>query len=184
MGRFVEMSGMKFGRLTVVSRAGSVAYRRVATWRCRCDCGVETIVEGRSLRSGHTKSCGCYAIETRKKNGKKSGGNQRTTHGHCVGYRFSPTYGTWAAMRKRCENESHDRYKYYGGRGIRVCDRWKSFENFLADMGPKPTPQHSIDRFPDNDGNYEPGNCRWATSSEQARNQRRSSRRRVEEVRA
>ncbi len=81
-------------------------------------------------------------------------------------------YASWYGMHSRCSNPKTDRYKDYGGRGVRVCERWKDFLTFLADMGPKPSPEHTLDRFPDNDGNYEPGNCRWATPAEQGRNRR------------
>lgn len=91
-------------------------------------------------------------------------------HGHNGKGRRSPEYRSWAHMKGRCENPESDRYAYYGGRGIRVCERWQSFENFLVDMGPRPA-GHTLDRE-DNDGDYEPGNCRWATQSEQGKNRR------------
>lgn len=95
-------------------------------------------------------------------------------HGHAVNGRLTAEYRAWQNMHRRCKYPSTHNYADYGGHGIRVCERWSVFANFIADMGTKPSPKHSIDRFPDNDGNYEPSNCRWATASEQRRNQRRS----------
>jgi hypothetical protein len=108
-----------------------------------------------------SRSCGCLRSET------------HTTHGTTKGGHKTPEYRAWQAMKNRCYYEGHVQFKDYGGRGIVVCERWlESFETFLADMGPRPTPSHSLDRFPDVNGNYEPSNCRWATSSEQHRNRR------------
>lgn len=117
-----------------------------------------------SLRSGHTQSCGCYFLEVCHE--------RNLTHGATREGRFSPEYQSWVGMIARCENPRKQHWAHYGGRGIRVCARWrKSFEAFFADMGRKPAPNHSIDRI-DVDGNYEPGNCRWATQAEQIKNRR------------
>jgi len=99
-------------------------------------------------------------------------GESRLRHGHFVGGKMSPEYAAWSGIWSRCTNPNKSDYKNYGGRGISVSDRWKSFEQFLVDVGERPSPQHSLDRYPDNDGNYEPGNVRWATRDQQARNKR------------
>jgi hypothetical protein len=153
----IDITGQRFGRLVVIEDAGRTKVGRVI-WFCRCDCGGRTTVEGVLLRNGNTKSCGC--------------GQSPFIHGHSRRGMWSPTYFSWQKMLQRCNNPNSDRYKYYGARGIIVCERWlHSFENFLADMGERP-PKRSIDRI-NNNGNYEPGNCRWATQSEQVRNSRR-----------
>jgi hypothetical protein len=152
MGRpVIDIAGQRFGRLTVVSFHG--IHQRNSAWLCACDCGKPTIATGHKLKSGGTRSCGCLRTEI------------RTSHGLAG----TDTYRIWGGMLYRCRNE-HD--PNYGGRGIRVCERWKSFENFLADMGERPSQRHSIDRYPDVNGGYEPGNCRWATDAEQAHNTR------------
>lgn len=156
-----QLDGQVFGRLTVIERFSSRNGR--ATWLCRCECGKLHEAVSHALTSGHTKSCGCWKDE-RNTSTPSIHGHASRTNG------ISPTYRTWQAMITRCTNDSVKSYQDYGARGISVCTRWLVFENFLADMGAKP-PGTSIDRI-DNDKGYEPGNCRWATPKEQARNTR------------
>jgi len=150
------LKGRKFNRLTVISEYGRSA-RNDILWLCKCDCGKEVIQPTRKLKRGEVKSCGCYRNECVK--------NRKTTHG----YSNTPTYRSWNSMIMRCVNKNNNQYYRYGSRNISVCDRWiNSFENFLHDMGERP-PGASLDRI-DNNGNYEPSNCRWATAKQQQRN--------------
>lgn len=157
MSRFIDISGQKFNFLTVTGRFTRVNRRTL--WDCVCDCGNKTTVDATKIKSGHTKSCGCYLKIFCKKHGHALDGKDRTSE-----------YNAWGAMIQRCCNPSNRRYKRYGGRGITICDRWKdSYENFYSDMGAKPSPDMSLDRI-NNNGNYEPSNCRWATITQQNRN--------------
>lgn len=150
-----DLTGLVFGRLCVVERVASASRPK---WKCVCQCSAIKAVMAVELKSGKTKSCGCYDADRKRLDTVKHG---RTR---------TPTYNCWANMKARCENKNRSDFKNYGGRGICVCESWSEFANFLADMGEKPGGL-SIDRI-DNNGNYEPGNCRWATASQQRRNQR------------
>ena len=158
MSAFVDMTGMKYGLLTALRPVGSDRQANIV-WECRCDCGSIIIVNGSSIRQGNTKSCGCFKRSHLIK--------MCTTHGRCN----HPSFKTWKGMFDRCNNPNIPGYKNYGGRGIKVCKRWENIENFIADMGKKPSARHSIDRI-DNDGDYMPENCRWATWETQQRNKR------------
>ena len=159
-----DLAGRKFGKWSVVALAGKNALGRVV-WTCVCECGNSRKVIGTNLFRGLSKSCGCYQKEAVRR------------HGHST--QRSPEYLSWAAMKSRCLNSNRKEYPYYGGRGITVCDRWQeSFENFLQDMGKRPSKTHSLDRI-DNSGNYDPSNCRWATKSEQIANRRPLRKRKI-----
>jgi len=149
----IDFSGRKFSRLTVVSEV--LPRKANRKWNCICDCGEKRAVWQSGLLSGATQSCGCFHRD------------RLTTHG----MRYTSTYRIWINMRVRCENPKDPFYKDYGGRGIRVCNRWEKFENFLADMGPRPSLRLTLDRK-NNDGPYCKKNCKWSTASEQAKNRR------------
>ena len=157
---FRDLTGQTFSRLTVIEFAET--RKGQSYWNCICQCGSRLVVMSPNLTRGFTKSCGCLHKEILI--------STRSTLGY-FGDKSSVEYRTWAAMIGRCENPKTKKYPLYGGRGISVCPRWrKSFEAFRADMGERPGPLYSIDRYPDPDGNYEPSNCRWATAKEQRHN--------------
>lgn len=158
------MTGLRVGRLVVLRRAGSTP-KGLVEWLCRCDCGREVEVVGSSLRRRvATRSCGCFARE--------AVGDRSVIHGATRGQHLTPEYISWSGMWARVRGGKNPEYqKLYVARGITACERWESFANFLADMGERPAGT-SLDRI-NNDGNYEPGNCRWATASQQNSNKRR-----------
>jgi hypothetical protein len=161
MGKFIDLTNCKFGRLTVLYRGPSKLRSNKGSrtcWVCKCDCGKETIVQSDALRRGITKSCGCLFEEVIKK-------GTHFTHGMFG----TPTYNSWANMVARCTDPKNPSYHKYGNRGVRVCEEWRDFRNFLADMGERPGKEYSLDRIKA-DGNYEPGNCRWATIDTQGQN--------------
>jgi hypothetical protein len=162
MPRRANLLGQRFGKLQVTQCAGPVRLRKGSIrimWVCLCDCGKEKLIGTEYLRLGTSRSCGCQR-------GMRVAPAVDPTH------RRSAERLAWTNMKRRCTNQKSPRFKDWGGRGITVCDRWaKSFEAFLLDVGPRPSAMHSIDRI-ENDKNYEPGNVRWATKSQQIANRR------------
>ncbi len=153
-----DITGFESGRLTALRFVELREHR--SFWEFQCACGRTTVVIGVNVTNGNTTSCGCYAGESRVIRLTRHGGSR------------TREYSCWRAMLNRCSKPNNTHYEYYGGRGIIVCERWHTFENFIVDMGFAPSPKHSLDRFPNNDGNYELGNVRWATRKEQMRNMR------------
>lgn len=161
MGAFIDLEGSTFGRLKVLGRADNRG--KHVQWECRCICGSTVVVSATHLNSGHTQSCGCFRLDRTKK--------CNTTHGHTAGGKATKSYMRWVAMIKRCTNPKDKDFYAYGGRGITVCDRWATFENFHSDMGECPVGM-SIDRVDVNKG-YSPDNCVWADKYTQAVNKNR-----------
>lgn len=159
MPKIIDLTGQPFGRLTVISFAGT-ANNGEATWLCKCSCGNTSTHKSYYLRKGTTKSCGCLRDES------------RITHGHTIGKRDTATYKTWENMIQRCTNQKHHHWHKYGGAGITVCQEWRDYSTFLADMGNRPN-GHTLDRINNNIG-YSRSNCRWATPSQQQRNRKTS----------
>lgn len=163
MPKLIDITGKRFGRLVVIKRINSDKWDK-PKWLCKCDCKCEKeiIVSSGNLRMGHTKSCGCLRKEITSE--------IKTKHGHSTGKQTSKTYNSWVGMTNRCLNNNDKSYSRYGGRGIKVCKRWRKFKNFLADMGEVPA-GCQIDRI-DNNENYCESNCRWVTPKQQQRNRR------------
>jgi hypothetical protein len=172
--KLIDLTGQRFGRLVAIRRAEdycppSKPRGGYPQWLCRCDCGKERVIKAGSLTKGATRSCGCYNDEVRA----RLIAERSKTHGMSN----TPTYVVWARMLQRCRDQNCPGYRKYGAKGVRVCKRWHKFENFLSDMGKRPSARHSIDRI-ENARGYEPGNCRWATMKEQQNN--RTNNRQIE----
>lgn len=155
------VAGGRYGRLVAIEQVGYRGTRPRPLWRFRCDCGNEHITTSEPVLAGGSKSCGCFSREN-----SVALGRSNKTHG----MHQTHAYRSWRSMNTRCRNQKSPDYGHYGARGIQVCVRWHTFANFIADMGTPPSARHSLDRYPDKTGNYEPGNVRWATMVEQHRN--------------
>lgn len=168
--RLIDLTERVFRHLTVIERAPHTGGQ--AHWLCRCSCGAHVVAAGSALRTGRINSCGCQRSATARRRVAEHGvpDNTRHDHGNSRKAARTPTYISWMNMIQRTSNRKNPAWKDYGGRGITVCERWRDFANFLADMGERPAGL-TLDRI-DNDRGYEPGNCRWATWTEQRLNQR------------
>jgi hypothetical protein len=158
--KLINILGKTFGHLVVVEKS-----KKYGHWICQCDCGRKALIASGALRLGRTRSCGCRHWEK----------SFTLRHGHAREGKKSPEYRAWRSMIDRCTRPKRKDWKDYGGRGIKICRRWRKFENFLFDVGHKPSASMSLDRFPDSNGNYKPGNVRWATHSQQMKNRRKQN---------
>ena len=167
MGKLNIISGQKFNRLTIIEEVEptfNYLGKMERRFNFKCECGNIKEIRLHDVKQGVTKSCGCLNMENKK---------NKIKHSHTINKIATSEYDAWSNMKQRCNNLNNCSFKYYGGRGIKVCDRWlRSFKNFIDDMGRKPGPEYSLDRI-NNDGNYEPINCKWSTLSEQNKNKRR-----------
>jgi len=164
-GNIKDLTGTRFGRLVALR----LVAKNLTRWECRCDCGTVAVIRSSQLCSGGTKSCGCLKREIAIQSGRAN-----RKHGNCA--ERTPTYISWVQMIARCTNPKLVEYPRYGGAGVTVCERWRGFTNFLADMGDRPKGK-TLDRWPNPAGNYELENCRWATPLEQSRNRQRKPKR-------
>jgi len=163
MSPIIDLTGMKFEKLTVIKRSSTKSTSGHVVWECICNCGTLCLKNSNALRTG-AKSCGCARGDAQRRSPRYLGG---------LAQKYESEHHTWTDIRHRCYNKNNSSYHYYGGRGIKVCDRWlESFKNFFEDMGPRPEKQ-SLDRI-DNNGDYSPDNCKWSTHLEQMSNTRRN----------